>query len=785
MTAPQNTFAIEQTRPFSPDLATSFNVRSFFKRVLRNWYWYVLAMLVLVGLAYVYVRYTVPVYSATSKMLIKSEESGSDVTQQALDNALGFQSVYNIVNEIQVLKSTPLMRRVVDSLRLNYRYTHQGQVRATDLYRPETFRMRLADSITYDDLDPVRYGSVELRLRTTGEADLIRGGDTSLITPTTLIEVGNRYFRFERDEDYRAPVAQDDIIFFTWSDPMNTARGYAGGIGVAPIEKSNVVTLGRQDVRPERAVDVLNALMYFYDASIVEDNAKTGSQTLDFIQNRLASVRDELFAVETRLEAYKRGQNISVGVLGNASDYLTRLNDADSRSAELQVRREIIEEIIRIVSNPATEFEPIPISSEVIDGGLAGLITNYNDLIFQRQQTLETATALNPGVATYGERITSLRNTLKSSLQSLRRETIEREGRIQARIAPLERSLTAVPERERVLIQLAREERIKEELYVFLSQRKEETAISVASKVGNTRVIEAANSSYVASWPKPSATYAFAGLMALLLPTMVLGLIEMLSSKLRTADELKQLTSVPVLGSIVLAEKSKGLAFGPKSRSATAEMFRLLRTNLYFLFRREGPSVVLVTSGSSGEGKSYVTANLGAAAALSGQRVLIVEADLRRPSLVREVTGVKKPARTTGLAEMIRGEAVLAEAVQATEIENLSMLSAGVSESDSADLLFSNNRFGNVLKEMREHYDLILVDTAPVGLVSDAFLMRDHADATIYVVREGLTPKRAVTMLEEFAQEDKLANPAIVLNGVSLGNKKGYGSGYGYYHKGK
>ena len=257
----------------------------------------------------------------------------------------------------------------------------------------------------------------------------------------------------------------------------------------------------------------------------------------------------------------------------------------------------------------------------------------------------------------------------------------------------------------------------------------------------------------------------------------------MLDSKIRTVEEIKALTTVPLLGSVILAKKTKGLAFGPKSRTATAEMFRLLRTNLQFLFRTSGPPVVLVTSGSSGEGKSYITANLGAASALAGRRVLLVEADLRRPTLVSEVTGAKKPPRQPGLTDLIRTETPLGDLVQATEIESLSLLPAGSAGGDSADLLFSSTGLAAAIRQMRERYDLILVDMAPVGLVSDAFLLREHADATIYVVREGLTPKRAVAMLEDLAQADKLANPSIVLNGVSPGASKGYGGGYGYYHK--
>ena len=782
MTA-KHSLASAESRPFAPDLARDFSIDAFGRRVLRNWYWYVLTVLLFGGAAWAYVRYTVPVYSAQAKVMIKSEDGGADVSQQALNEALGFENVYDIENEIQVLKSSLLMRRVVDSLRLNHSYVYQGRVRNTDLYQPANFALVAADSIVYDSTERIRYGGVMLQFRPDGSVYRAgAAGDTTQILPNTLVEVGNRFFRLRFGEDFEAP-AETELIAFTWRDPDAVARNYASSISVTELNKSDVVELSRSDELPERAEDVLDALMYFYDRGIVEANANSGAQTLTFIANRLGDVRDELFDVEARLEAYKRGQNISVGVLGNAEDYLTRLNESDAVAAELQVRRDIIDEVLRIVNDPASEYEPIPISSEVIDGVLAGLIASYNDLIFRREQTLETATAANPAVTTYAERLDNLRGTLRRSLQSLRRETLEREGRIRERIAPLEQSLTAVPERERVLIQLSREQRIKEGLYVFLSERKEETAIGVASKVGNTRVIEPAQSSYVASWPKPTATYAFAGLMALLLPTMLLGLVEVLDAKVRTTGDLKALTTAPLLGTVVLGSASKGLAFGPKSRTATAEMFRLLRTNLHFLFRDNGTSVVLVTSGSSGEGKSYITANLGAASASANQRVLIVEADLRRPSLVREVTGIKKPAARPGLTELLRGEAVLADVVQSTEIEQLSLLTAGKSESESADLLFGSNRFADIIAEMRERYDLILIDTAPIGLVSDALLMRPHADATIYVVREGLTPKHAVLKLEELVQEDKLANPAVVLNGVRPVSRKGYGSGYGYYHK--
>lgn len=771
---------------FAPDLSRDFDAAALGRRLLRNWYWFVLAVAVCVVAAWLYLRYTVPTYRATAEILIASEEAASPLSTEALGRELGFETSYDITAEMQVLGSRTLMRQVVDSLELNLTYVHLGDVRETDLYRPETFAVDLADSIVYDPRVPVRYGSVELIFLPDGSTRVVRGeADTARIEAGGLLEIGNRYFTFRRDSAAAAP-SEAFPVRVAWRHPDGVAAAYAAGLGMQQVERSDVVDLSFVDSRPERAEDLLATLIYFYDLGIAVTNARVGAQTLEFIDERVAEVRRELFDVETRLEAYKRDQNLAVGVAGTAEDFLGRLNESDEQLAELQIRGEIIEEILRIVTDPANEYEPIPLSSEIIDGVLASLIEQYNLLIFEREQTLESATTENIAVATYSERIDNLRGTLVRSLRSLRREASERESRIRERIQPIEAGLTAIPESERVLIQLTREQEIKQALYIFLSERREETAISVAANVGNTRVIESAAATDYPIWPHPTPIYALAVALGLLVPATVMGASELLDGSVRTTEQVKAATSVPVLGTLIEAKKSTGLAVKPAGRTATAEQFRLLRTNLTYLIGKQSQAVVMVTSGSSAEGKSYVTANLGAAAALAKQRVLIVEADVRRPSLLKEL-GVKQrkdAAVGPGLIDVLTSDTPLAEATTPTGIAGLDVLGSGNVDAGAADVLMSGQRLAPMIAAMREVYDLVIFDTAPVGLVTDALVLGEYADATVYVVRYGYTPRRAVAQLEELTASGRLPQPGVVLNGVKHGADGSYGNGYGYYQRG-
>ncbi len=782
MTAYERSLRVESDN-FAPDLSKDFDLASFGRRLLRNWYWFVISLALAIGAAWLYLRYTVPTYEAQAKVLIKDEETGMGISPEALGEELGFETAYKVENEIQVFTSKQLMRQVVDSMNLNIVYSYEGRVKTTDLYQPEGFRAELADSIYYDERIPAEYGEIELQLRPNGDVYQVRGErDTVRMDPGKLLQIGNRYFVFRKLPEF-TPPRRNYLFTVRWLDPQKVASSYTDRLSVEQLGKSNVVALALTDTDPARAEQVLNSLVAYYDRGIVDESARQGALTLDFIDERLEYVRAELFDVEGRMEVYKRDRSLSVGVEGTAVDYLTRLNASDEQLAELSVRREIIDEILRIISDPENEFESIPISSEIIDGPLASLIQNYNELIFLRSQKLESATELNPAVATFSEQLNSLRSTVARSLRSLSQETLERENRIRERIAPLEENLTSIPASERKLIELTREQKIKETLYVFLSQRWEETAITVAAKVGNTRIIEPAEVDPGASSPKPVPTYAFAFVLAFLMPATVLGLRELIDDRVQTVDEIKAATVTPVLGSIIRGRATKGLAVSASSRSATTEMFRLLRTNLQFLLGKANSSVIIVTSGSSGEGKSYITANLGAAAALSKQRVLIVEADLRRPSLIREVFGPQTTKAKAGLIDILTGSAKLADVVQSTNLPTLHVLSSGRVGSEAGELLMAGGRLQAVIDEMRANYDLVILDTAPVGLVTDALLLRGAVDATLYIVRYGYTPRSSLEMIEDLSQSGKLPKPAIILNAVKPTRGSTYGTGHGYYQK--
>ena len=775
---------------FAPDLSERFDFGGLVRRMRKGWYWYVLALAVSVAIAWVYLRYTAPVYAADALILIQDERTAQGLSTEAIGAELGFETGYEVDNEIEVLKSRTLMQQVVDSLELNVTYTHVGQVRDVELFRPAHLRIRLLDSIAYDPVAPVRYGAAALLFDGDSTVRIARGeGDTSLLRYGGTFELGNRLFVLERPDARleipgRLGAAEGYVV--QWSDPLRVAEAYSNRVAIQQVERSNVVALALKDRSPARAAAVLNSLIYFYDRSILLEGAKTGSQTLDFIGERLAEMRRELFQVESRIEGYKRDQNLAVGVSGTAADYLSRLNEGDRQLAELQVRREIIEEALSTISDPSADYEPLPLSSEVLDAQLSTLVSNYNQLIFERDNKLEAATAANPAVQTFGEQLASLRATLARSLRRVRLEILERERRLNERIAPLEQSLTAIPESERELLQLEREQAIKQNLYVFLTERREEAAITVSGQIGNTRIVESALVPAYPVSPNPTATYALALLLALALPTTVLAGVELLDDKVRDVEDVTAATGAPVLGSIVSAEQGeRGIAVRPGARTMLAEQFRLLRSNLALhLGPGRETSVLTITSGSSGEGKSFIALNLGAAAALAGYRVCVVEADMRRPVFAQRLglERVKKnqAPKLVGLADVLSGTAELAQHIHPSGVDGLDVIVGGRAHDSSAELL-ARPAMGAVVRQLRDPYDLVIVDTAPVGLVTDAMLLRELSDATLFVMRYGYTPKSVVRIVEDARQNGNLPEVAVVINGVERGSLGAYGKGAGYY----
>lgn len=761
-----------------------FDWRAFLYRLLRNWYWFALCFALCLALAWVYLRYAVPIYQVSGTVLIQNETNQRTMTEAIITEKLGIETSFEIEDEIQLLKSRSLMRRVVDSLRVHVQYFSEGRVKTSEVY-PYPGKVL---AIELQQAEPANSAwGTELRIeplpREPESFVLVQAdGDTLRRRFGEPFVFGKIICRIARNDSTFYKSGLPHIIRI--NDPEIVAQQYAAKLTVQQIGRSNVLAINLVDPIPDKAANILNTLVDAYAQTVVEDKNKVGMQTLRFIDERLRFVAEELYGVEVEVEQFKRGRKLPVALPVQAQAFLDEISDKDRALAELDLRQSLLLSIERFFSTDSNYLKPLPVASEIISGELATVVKEYNELTLRRLNLLDGATPDNPIARNYAHQLNELRQSILLSVATLRRETSERRSQVQKLLLPLETQMGLMPRNERELIQIMRQQQIKENLFLFLLQKREETALSVAAQVGNSRVIDrAANAGLIA--PKRFQTYLFAALAGLILPALFFYLLALFRNTVDTETDLKQLSTIPFLGSIALRSKKDRIVIQSNSRSAVAEMFRLLRTNLQFVLGDEKSPIILVTSGVSGEGKTFISANLGMTMALSGKRTVVIGLDLRKPKLGQYLgEGVPPFGITHYLIGQADADAII---VPSPQSEHLHYIATGPLPPNPGELIL-NGKLEVLFRELRERFDCIVVDTAPVGLVADALLLMPFVHATICVARAGKTDKSLVRFVDQLHSEGKLRHPGLVLNGVKKGKGYGYGGygygyGYGYYQE--
>jgi len=419
----------------------------------------------------------------------------------------------------------------------------------------------------------------------------------------------------------------------------------------------------------------------------------------------------------------------------------------------------------------------VPIASDdILNNTLSELILQYNTQITELEKLLVTATTDNPVVRQKISQVENLRESILLSVETILQDLDERTDRIENRLAPIVDQIDAVPTNERELLQIMRQQQIKQTLFLYLLEKQEETALTLAAQVSNSRIIDPATVQGLVS-PNRKRIYLLSVLLGLAIPAVLVFLFDQLSNKIYTEKDIQSRTNTPFLGVIGKPSGNEQVAIERNSRTPIAEMFRLLRTNLQFVAAGREKHRILVTSCVSGEGKSFITLNLGISHALSGKRTVVVGLDLRKPKLSQYITKGPEPE---GITDYLVGNYPIEGLIRPSGLnENLFYVGSGPIPPNPAELLMSQ-KLGELFEYLHEHFDIILIDTAPVGLVTDALLLKDYADSTLFVVRYGKTVRGALKVIDDIYRNRKLPRPGIILNGVHRKGKGGYGYGYGY-----
>ncbi|UOR04476.1 polysaccharide biosynthesis tyrosine autokinase [Hymenobacter aerilatus] len=762
-----------------PEAKSLKNILSYY---LRYWYLFAFGIALALGVAFAYLRYyAIPRYQITSTVLVKDDDGGGTAMSSGAIDLNVFRSSKNLNNEIEILKSADLMHRVVKELDLGTTYYVEGRFRNDELYNSgnpiRTIVSKLDTNIVNKDIYLVAKSNIEYQLFDNNDEQGItyRFGQ--------LIHKPYGSFTIVANNNTLLKEYLNKKIIIGLHDTRDVAENFSSGLTVSPIkEDATVLRIGITDAIPSRGVDIVNKLVQVYNKEALEDRNITATNTIAFLDDRLKYITGELSDVEKSVAQYKSSNELT-DVTTQASNYVEQASDYNKRLSDWAIQIDILESIESYLKQNKGQYKMVPSTLGIQDETLLGLINKFNELQLERERMLRTTEVDNPLVQNFNEQLNNLRANILENLGNIKRSLVITSNSLKASSGQFKSRIQRVPKVERELQEINRQQETKQKLYLFLLQRREEAAISLASTVSNSRIIDTATSTNYPISPSKQIIYLTALLLGALVPFGILYTKDLLNDKIRTQQDVERLTNTPILGE--LAHNSSGtLVVTRENKSALAEMFRLIRSNLSFAAgNAENGKVILVTSSMSGEGKTFFTINLGASLVLAGKRTLLIELDLRNPSLLFEL-GEKV---TTGLTDYIQSNEVRIQDIirPINSIPDLDIIGAGTSLAANPAELMMSDKLQYLISELKDMYDHIIIDTAPIGRVSDAFSLRTLVNQTIYVVRYNYTDKRQINIISNIFNNNLLPNPMIVLNDAKKSNEYGYGHGYGYEVKKK
>jgi len=752
----------------------TLDIKALFLRFLRNWYWFALALAVTLTAAWLYLRYTVPTYKVSGTVLLKEKQYNKSLLSEDNNNSdivldfIGVNSNNKVSNELQILKSRSLMRKVVEELEISTTYFAEGVVLSTELYANIPIKLSL--------VEPVEgaYGTVlRIKLLDRNRFALVRTeGDTLLCRYGRPFKLNEIRYRIDRLEELPKTYSDVEIHF---DNPQKVASYYSKKLELKQIEDSQVIAVGLEDSNPDKAIAIINQLIIQYNEQELENKNRVSSNTLEFIDERLGYISKELFQAEREVETYKSRNQVPLELGSSAEQLFNKINATDEQLVNLELRQTMLDQLERTLSTETGQFDYLPASAEIAGGVLAELFTRYNTLLEEREKLLASATSSNPVVNVLEEQISDLRANILNSIVVIKQELKSQKAALEQQLNPILERIEAVPRNERELLEIMRQKEIKQTLFLFLLQKKEETALNMAAQIANTRILDApTNRGLVA--PIGIRIYLIGFMLGIGIPGGLLFMSEQFDRAVHTKNDVRQVTDAPFLGTIMQSNSGNPVVVQDGNESAVAEMFRLLHTNLQFMLPVNTKPVILVTSSGGKDGKTFVSLNLALSMAQSGKKTVVVEADLRKPTLSRNLTGKNTE---TGLTNYLLEQGELKDIVHPSEVhENLFLIGSGPRHSNPAKLL-TKPQAATLFNQLNEEFDCIVVDTPPVGLVTDAYLLREFANVSLFIVRFDVTEKAELEIIEDIYANQKLPNPAIVLNGIKPGTHPGYSSRFG------
>ena len=774
---------------------SSFDIKTIFSLFILNWQWFALSMFIFVCGALIYLRYTTPIYQVSAKMLIKDEQNNRRPSGQMLSNMQDLGIISNstgIDNEVEILKSRILAVEAVRDLKLYTEYRNEGRVKKTLIYKRQPINVDLSpDDLTKLDKQLGGFGMKISRSSSGYDVESTQAmypfaGKISNLPATLNTEYGTLTFTKNVGEDvYEMEVG--DKMYVNISSPMAVAAGYANSISVEPTSKlTSIAQLTLRDENPDRAYDYLKHLAVCYNRQANADKNEIAFKTEAFINERLEKINAELGSTESELEEYKRMHNLTELRL-DAGQTLTQSSQYAAKLAEANTQIMLLDYLREHVDNPRNKYQIIPSNVGMNDPISASLINEYNRTVQDREKMLRSASENAPQVQALSSTLDNLQASIHDALLQARRSAdITRQG-IESQYSTYTQRISNTPEQERILTQIGRQQEVKSGLYLMLLQKREENSISLAATADKGKLIDDPAFGGRVS-PKSSIILLTAIVLGFALPLLIVYIIQLLRYKIEGHEDVQKLTVLPIVADVAVAsdeiKSSAGIVVHENKNNQIDEIFRSLRTNLQFMMS-EGQKVILFTSSTSGEGKTFNAANVAVSFALLGKKVVLCGFDIRKPAFGRlfSITDKQAGVSTLLVKEHVTVDDLKSQIRPSGVNANLDLLMAGPTPPNPTELL-ARETLHTVIDLLRSEYDYVILDSAPVGLVTDTLQLAKFADVTAFVCRADYTPKSSIGMINQLAQEKKLPNMCIVINGIDMSKKKyGYYYGYGRYGK--
>lgn len=761
---------------------SGFDYKAFFIKLLMYWPWILgCAAVFLIG-AFFYLKTLTPLYTVSSSVLIKNESKGGANGSNLEDLGFVSSSTQSFDNELEILRSRTLIKKVVTALDLYVSYSVPGQFRDTELYKQSPIRVW----VTPEEAERMGYAQVKMFFRNQRFHEIVveHEGQEWKKTVESLPAVFSTpvgVFTFSAaDSTLQTIQSVPEVIQATVVSPNGAAASCRSRLAVSP--SSNIAQLTVTGSQVARGVDFLNKLVEVYNEEGNNDKNEVAAKTAEFIDERIRIINKELGTTESQLASFKQRAGV-VDIAADATQAAGEQASYERAYAENEVQISLVNHLKNHILSEKSQYEVIPANIGLNNSDLNTVVQNYNQMLIERKRLLRTSHEDNPAVQSLNASIEVMRNSVMGAIQTAEKGLLINRQALQAQTRKYAGKVSDAPVQEKEYLSMSRQQEIQANLYLMLLQKREENNITLASTANNARVIDEPLAGGQI-FPTPSQTYMIALVLGLALPIGWIFILGLLQFKIQTRGDVEKITNLPIVGDIPLtSETTEGAIVVRENRNELMEeVFRSVRTNIQYMLQ-EDQKVILFTSTTSGEGKSFNAGNLACSFAFMGKKVVIVGLDIRKPGLNKVFHLSHKEAGISQYLSDPEHTDLLSLCQTSTISPNLYILPGGTIPPNPTELV-ARQALDDAIQQLKQHFDYVILDTAPIGMVTDTQLIARVVDLSVYVCRSNYTAKSEFKLINELQQDCKLPHLCVLINGIDM-NKRETGSYYGYGKYGK